>query len=143
MDKISLYYYNKDNGWTYIHSKNSTKRRVLTGGLRSLEAVCILQDNVPPRILSTFPGNGGLYDVEDVSIIEANVDDILSGIEPAESEMSMILDGKQLISAYQPVKQKISYELSAPLNVGGHSFIVFVKDRSGNKAEKHINFKIK
>ncbi len=143
MDKISLYYYDQDDGWTYISSKNSKKRKVLTGGFRSLEAVCILQDDVPPRIQSTFPADGGQYYSEDVSQLRAEVDDLLSGIEPAESEMKMILDGKQLLYAFQPVSQTMSYHLLDPLDIGNHTLQILVKDRAGNETKKHINFIIK
>jgi len=143
MDKISLYYYDQDDGWTYISSKNSKKRKVLTGSLRSLEAVCILQDVVPPQIRSTFPADGGRYYSKDVSRLWADVDDLLSGIEPAESEMNMILDGKRLLYAFQPVKQRMVYDLVDLLYIGNHTLEINVKDRAGNEAEKHINFKIK
>ncbi|MFQ6677863.1 MAG: M23 family metallopeptidase [Fidelibacterota bacterium] len=143
MDKISLYYYDQDDGWTFISSKNSLKRHVLTGGIRRLEAVCILQDIVPPQIQSTFPADGGQYYIEDVSMIEANFNDLLSGIEPAESAMTMIMDGKRLLVGYQPVKQIMSYELLEPLHVGDHILEVIVKDRAGNEAGKRVNFTIK
>ncbi len=143
MDKISLYYYDRDEGWTYIPSKNSRKRKVLTGGLHSLEAVCILQDNVSPSIQSTFPADGGQYYVADVLQLRADVDDLLSGIEPAESAMQMVLDGKRLLHAYQPVRQTMSYDLLDPLMTGNHTMQISIKDRAGNETQKHINFKIK
>lgn len=143
MDKISLYYYDQNDGWTYIYSKNSRKRKVLTGGLQSLEAVCILQDDVPPLIKSTFPADGGQYYTEDVTRLWADVSDLLSGIEPAESEMKMILDGKRMLYTFQPIKQRMYYDLLDPLDRDDHTLEVWVKDRTGNETEKRINFKIK
>jgi len=120
MSKMNLYYYNQKEGWTFIPSKNSRKRNVLTGSISSLEAVCILQDSISPVIQSTFPENGGLYYANDVTHLHANVNDALSGIEPSEFSMKMIVDGKRVWAAFQPVDQIISYDLLDPLRAGNH-----------------------
>jgi hypothetical protein len=138
-----LYYYDQDDGWTYIQSKDSKKRQVLTGSLRSLEAVCILQDNVPPVITSTFPAHGGQYYREDIIQLQANVDDVLSGISPEETSMTMTLNGKRLLYAFQPVNQTISYNLLDRLTFGNHTMNVSVQDRAGNSASTQIEFVIK
>ena len=143
LEKTSLYYYDQDDGWTFIPSKNSKKRQVLTGSIDSFEAVCILQDNIPPKIESTFPADGGVYYFQDIKKLKAKVDDLLSGIIADESEMSMTLDGKRLLYAYQPVSQTISYDLTGHLSVGNHTMSVNVRDRSGNETTKTVNFHIK
>lgn len=143
LDKTSLYYYDQDEGWTFIPSKDSKKRQVLTGSLRSLDAVCILQDDVPPSIASTFPADGGAYYFQDIKKLSAEVDDLLSGIAAEEESMSMTLDGKRLFYAYQPVSQTISYNLMEELTVGKHTMSFIVRDRSGNESAKTVNFIIK
>ena len=143
LEKTSLYYYDQDDGWTFIPSKNSKKRQVLTGSIESLEAVCILQDDTPPMIESTFPADGGVYYFQDVKKLKAEVDDLLSGIAENESEMSMTLDGKRLLYAYQPVSQTIFYDLVKNLSVGNHTMSVNVRDRSRNETTKTVNFYIK
>ncbi|MBC8323465.1 MAG: M23 family metallopeptidase [Candidatus Marinimicrobia bacterium] len=143
LEKTSLYYYDQDDGWTYIQSKDSKKRQVLTGSLKSLEAVCILQDNIPPVIKSTFPAHGGHYYTEDVHQLQANVDDLLSGIAPEETSMTMTLNGKRLLYAFQPVSQTISYNLLDRLTLGNHTMTVSVNDRAGNSASSRIDFVIK
>jgi hypothetical protein len=116
---------------------------VLTGSIESLEAVCILQDDTPPMIESTFPADGGVYYFQDVKKLKAKVDDLLSGIAENESEMSMTLDGKRLLYAYQPVSQTIFYDLVKNLSVGNHTMSVNVRDRSRNETTKTVNFYIK
>ena len=143
LEKTSLYYYDQDDGWTYIQSKDSKKRQVLTGSLKSLEAVCILQDNVPPVITSTFPAHGGQYYREDIIQLQANVDDALSGIAPEETSMTMTLNGKRLLYAFQPVNQTISYNLLDRLTFGNHTMTLSVQDRVGNSASTQIDFVIK
>jgi len=143
LDKKSLYYYDQDDGWTFIPSKDTKKRKVLTGSLRSLEAVCILQDNVPPSIESTFPAEGGEYYFQDVKILSAKVDDLLSGIAAEEAAMSMSLDGNRLLYAFQPISQQLSYNLLDQLSLGNHTMTVSVKDRAGNVDSTRVNFVIK
>lgn len=143
LEKTSLYYYDQDDGWTFIPSKNSKKRQVLTGSIVSFEAVCILQDDIPPMIESTFPADGGVYYFQDVKKLKAEVDDLLSGIAENESEMSMTLDGKRVLYAYQPVSKTISYNLLKKLSIGNHIMSVNVQDRSGNETTKTVNFYIK
>ena len=142
-EKISLYFYDQDEGWTFIPSNNSKKRQVLTGSLNSLEAVCILQDDVPPIITSTFPAHGGQYYVEDVRQLQAQVEDVLSGIEPEETSMTMTLNGKRLLYGFQPVRQQISYNLLEHLTLGNHTMMITVKDRAGNFASTKVDFVIK
>lgn len=143
LDKTSLYYFDQDEGWTFIHSKLSIKRQVFTGSLNSFEAVCILQDNVPPIIESTFPAKGGEYYFQDVLTLKADVDDLLSGIAGEEKDMSMTLNGKKLLYAYQPMMQQLTYNLLNPLTLGNHTMDISVKDRAGNTASTKINFVIK
>jgi hypothetical protein len=94
-------------------------------------------------IESTFPANGGVYYFQDVKKLKAEVDDLLSGIAENESEMSMTLDGKRLLYAYQPVSQTIFYDLVKNLSVGNHTMSVNVRDRSRNETTKTVNFYIK
>ncbi len=143
LNKISLYYYNQDEDWVFIASENKTKQQMLTGSLLSLEAVCILQDDVPPTITSTFPADGGKYDAADVVQLRAGVSDLLSGIAPEEASISLTLNGKTLLYTYQPVDQTISYDLLADLRPGEQHMTLAVADRSGNSTETRVSFKIK
>jgi len=142
LEHLALYYYDVDDGWTYIPSRNSRSRRVLTGALSSLEAVAILQDTTPPVFTSFFPGAGGHYQFSDVRKLRVQVQDDLSGIDPRESALSLALDGVALLFAYQPVKKELSYNLIEPLSSGAHTMTATVRDKAGNLATRTIQFTI-
>ena len=71
------------------------------------------------------------------------MDDVLSGIAPEETSMTMTLNGKRLLYAFQPVNQTISYNLLDRLTFGNHTMTVSVQDRAGNSASTQIDFVIK
>ncbi len=142
LEHLALYYYDVDDGWTYIPSHNSRSRRVLTGALSSLEAVAILQDTTPPFFTNFFPDDGGHYQFSDVRKLKVRVQDDLSGIDPRESALSLALDGVALLFAYQPVKKELSYNLMEPLSSGAHTMKVTVRDKAGNSATQTIHFTV-
>ncbi len=141
-NNIGLYYYDKNDGWTFINSTVSKKRKVVTGALSSLEAIAILQDITPPRVVDSFPGNGGKYESYTMEVLRISVKDDLSDIDTDEKSMSLSLDGEDLRFAYQPVLQEISYHLDAPLSPGSHSMKLTIHDKAGNKTNRTINFVI-
>lgn len=142
LEHLSLYYYDVDDGWTHLASRNSRSRRVLTGALSSLEAVAIIQDTTPPTFTNFFPGDGGRYQFSDVRRLSVHVQDDLSGIDPRELALSLTLDDAPLIFAYQPVKKELSYNLIEPLSSGAHTMTATVRDKAGNSATRTIQFTI-
>ncbi len=142
LEHLALYYYDADDGWTYIPSHNSRSRRVLTGALSSMEAVAILQDSTPPTFTGFFPGDGGRYSFSDVRRLWVQVKDDLSSIDPRESTLTLTLDGVALLLAYQPVRKELSYNLVEPLSSGVHTMTATVRDKAGNSATRTIQFTI-
>ena len=70
--KMGIYYYDeKSEDWVYIETKNNNDKNILTAQLDQFHAVTIIQDLIPPKILKTYPANGGYYigkDVKKISI---------------------------------------------------------------------------
>ena len=139
-DHIDLYYYDKDDGWTFVNNVVSKKRKVITGSITSLEAIAIIQDEIPPKLVDSFPGNGGKYKSYFVEKIRVSFQDKLSDIDPSETSMSLALDGEQIRFAYQPILQELAYYLDEPLSLGSHSIVVSCSDKAGNKTEETLNF---
>lgn len=139
---IGLYYYDKGDGWTFVKSIVSKKRKVITGSLTSLEAIAVIQDISPPRITDAFPGNGGNYESYTVEVIRISVKDDLSDINTDEKSMALSLDGEKVRFAYQPVLQEFTYNLDAPLSPGPHSMELMCHDKAGNRTNRTINFTI-
>ena len=141
-DKIHLYFYDQNEGWSFINTKNNTERQVLTGEIKQLDAVTIIEDIIPPIIKSIHPGNNGKYPSLELNEFKIKIDDLISGFDPSENSFELILDDQPLIFAYQPKLKTISYELEQPLLIGEHTLQFKVKDRAGNQASQKIKFKV-
>jgi hypothetical protein len=141
-DKLHLYFYDQKEGWSFIHTENNNERQVLTGEVKQLEAVTIIEDIIPPVIKSIHPGNNGNYPSLELSEFKIQIDDLLSGFDPSENSFELILDDQPLIYAYQPKLKTISYELEQPLLIGEHSLQFTVKDRAGNEASQKVKFNV-
>lgn len=141
-ENTNLYYYDKQDGWTIISSDISRQRKVITGSVFSLEAIAIIQDMVPPEIVESFPGNHGKYKAESVSKISVIAKDKLSDIDANEKTIGMTLNASPVRFAYQPVKKEVSFSLDEPLEIGKHSYSVWVHDKAGNRTERTVNFTI-
>ena len=132
----------KEQKWTYTPTKNNPKRQFLSSSLGQFDAVTIIQDLEPPKILKTFPAHGGHYETQDINKIKIDVDDALSGIESEEASFSLTLDGQSVYFAYQPVIKQLSYTLGRTLRSGNHKFEVALRDRVGNETQKKVLFSI-
>ena len=106
--KMGIYYYDeKSENWTYVDTKNNDDKNILTGNLDQFHAVTIIQDLVPPKILKTYPANGGFYDGKDVKKIIIDVEDSISGIEPKENSFAVKLS-EQVIGIAPQIIPSIS-----------------------------------
>jgi len=141
-EKIHLYYYDQKEGWSFIATENNHERQVLTGELKHLDAIAIIEDVNPPKIKSMHPGNNGNYPSLELNRFQIKIDDNLSGIEPIEDSFELKLDNRSLIFAYQPKTKVISYDLERPLAIGVHTIRLKVRDRAGNETSKNIEFKV-
>ena len=110
--------------------------------LSELGAATLLQDTIPPEIVYIFPDPSQSYTSGEIYSIECILKDNLSGIEPSEESLKIILNGEKIYCAYQPVKKKLSYSLVDPLIVGGYSMAISARDYAGNKMEKTIIFNV-
>ena len=114
-ERMHLYYYDQREGWTFIPSANNKDRGVISGEVKQLDAIAIIEDKSPPLILSSHPGNNGKYPSLELDQIKIRIDDKLSGFDPKESSFDLFLDNLPLIYTYQPKLKIISFDLSRPL----------------------------
>lgn len=138
---MGIFYYDQKEGWTYLPSRFSEKRRMFFTTVYSLEAIAIIEDTNEPIIKNVFPGNGGYYQFQDVKTLSAKIFDELAGINN-EKSISMILDGKNLIFEYQPIKKNVRYILDTPLEKGEHSLVIEATDQVGNFTRKEVHFSV-
>ena len=141
-EKLHLYYYDQKEGWTFIPSENNKERNVISGEVKQLDAIAIIEDKSPPLILSTHPGNNGKYPSLELNQFKIMIDDKLSGFDPNESSFDLLLDNVPLIYTYQPKLKIISFDLRRPLSIGNHTMQIIIRDQAGNKTNKSIGFSV-
>jgi len=141
-EKIHLYFYDQKEGWSFIETENNKDRQVLTGEVKHIDAVAIIEDLTPPKIKSIHPGNNGNYPSLELNQFKIKIYDTLSGFEPVENSFELKLDNTRLIYAYQPKTKVITYNLERPLPIGTHAIQFKVWDRAGNETSKNIEFKV-
>ena len=140
---LGIYYYNgKDEEWVYTPTNNNRRKQILTATLNQMDAITVIQDLDSPLIKSTFPADGGRYQLQDVNQIIISVDDLISGIESEEASFDLMLNGNQVFPAYQPIKKEISYLIEQPLSEGQHQIDFKVRDRMGNESTEIIYFSV-
>jgi len=107
-----------------------------------MDAITIIQDLDPPKIINFYPENGGRYHAKDIKKIKIDVDDFISGIEPEEKSFNLKINDTPLYPAYQPIKKQVSYTFDQSLNLGQHKIEFNVIDRLENESNKIIYFVI-
>lgn len=141
--KLGIYYFDqKENKWLYSNTKNNKKNRVLTTSLKELDAVTIIQDLIPPKIINSFPEDGGRYMSKDLSQISIYIDDNISGIKSSENSMSLKFNGSKILYAYQPKQKKIYHRFKKPLRKGNHKINIILRDKLNNIMKKEISFSV-
>jgi len=140
--KSGIFYYDKDDGWTYLPSRFDERKWMYFTSLKSLEAITVIQDTIQPLIEHIFPGNGGSYSFEDVQEIQASIRDELAGIEGDEA-ISITLDDKKLLFEYHPIKKEVTFRLKTPLESGDHNLVITAEDQVGNTSSEEIRFNIR
>ncbi len=140
--KKHLYYYDKKEGWTFIKTQNNAERRVLIGEVKHLDAITVIEDKTPPRMIRSHPGNGGKYASLELNQFKINIEDKLSGFDPTPNSFEVLLDGKEIYYAFQPKLKILSYDLNEPLSIGKHTISFTASDQAGNILEKNIQFEV-
>ena len=142
MKGVGIYkFIKKKKEWEFQKPQQNNFSQI-TVELSELGAATLLQDTIPPEIVYIFPDPSQSYTSGEIYSIECILKDNLSGIEPNEESLKIILNGEKIYCAYQPVKKKLSYSLVDPLIAGNYSMAISARDYAGNKMEKTIIFNV-
>ena len=140
--KKHLYFYDKKEGWTFIKTQEIKERRVLLGEIKHLDAIAVIEDKTPPKMIRSHPGNNGKYAALELNQFKINIDDKLSGFDPNPNSFEVKLNDKNIFYAFQPKLKVLSYDLNEPLSVGKHKITFKATDQAGNTLEKNIQFEV-
>ena len=139
---LGIYKYNFKKGNWQFQGKRLTGSSIMTAEVSDLGVFTVLQDTVPPEIINIYPAQGRSYDFGEIFSIECVLNDNISGIEPTEDALEIILNEKKLYCAYQPIKKKLSYRTQNPLTRGSYTADISAKDNAGNKMEFTLHFTV-
>jgi len=139
-EKIGLYTEGKDGKWTLVGSELDAGRRTVGGRVRELARYALFADETPPTIEALHPAPGAVLRVRQPRL-SARIDDPGSGIG-REEDVVMELDGRRLISEYDPEAGTVEFLVREELGPGAHRLAVTVRDMSGNQASAQAEFRI-
>jgi hypothetical protein len=140
LDQIGLYRWSKDK-WDYLKDQRKSEFLTITSETDELGTVALLRDSEPPIITDIYPGSGGRFRVNDISMVSAIVKDPLSGIQD-DHAITVTLDGQALYAEYNAPKDHIRYKLSQRLGTGSHQLTISVIDNAKNRATATSTFTV-
>lgn len=138
LQKVGLYGYDDRVGWEYVGRQVDLEDGLISAGVSSFETFALLKDPILPEAWDLKPSNGSRIRDRRPTLF-AKVKDQGSGIG-SEEDVVMRLDGRRLISEYDPEKNTVKYRVKHPLSYGKHVLTVSVRDRAENKTVKRSVF---
>ena len=136
VEKAGVYSGNGRGRWGFRGNDQQEGGRYLTAKIRSLGHFAVMVDETPPEVSGVRPTQGSTVTEPRFS---ARVLDQGSGIG-REKDLILELDGKRLISEYDPEAARVTAVPDAPLPAGPHTFVITVRDRAANETRREVTF---
>jgi len=141
VEKLGVYADAGDGGWVFLGNELSSDSTWVAVKVRKLGRMALLIDEVPPTIGAVSPRSGSVVSQRRPRL-RAEVDDGGAGIG-REEDVVMELNGRRLISVYDPEAKVVEYRPRRDLAVGEHELVVRVGDRCGNVRVERREFRVK
>ena len=139
-EKLGIYQDSGDGEWSLVGNELDVERRMVGAMVRQFSRFALMVDEEPPVIGELHPRSGAVLGLCRPRL-SAWIDDEGSGIG-REEDVVMELDGRKLISEYDPDEKKVEYLLQKDLQPGAHRLVVRVRDMSGNEASARVEFTV-
>jgi len=140
IDQVGVYQWDQDE-WKYIDALPLFGNGHFQAEIEEAGQYQLLRDKKPPVITAVFPGDGGRFNAQAVTMLKATVTDELSGIKD-DTAILVLLDDQTLIAEYHPVQNYIRYRLPYRLKSGSHRLKITVTDRANNHTTHTSTFHI-
>lgn len=139
-EKLGIYQDSGDGEWRMVGNELDVERRMVGAMVRQFSRFALMADEEPPVIGELHPRSGAVLEIRRPRL-SAWIDDGGSGIG-REEDVVMELDGRKLISEYDPDEKKVEYLVRKDLQPGAHQLLVRVRDMSGNEASARAEFTV-
>ena len=139
-EKLGLYQDEGDGQWQFAGNELDLPERMVGAVVRHFSRFALLVDETPPIIGELQPAPGSTIRIRRPRL-SAWVDDKGSGIG-REEDVVLELDGRPLISEYDPEGHTVEYPVEEDLAPGDHRLVVRVRDMSGNQASVRGDFAV-
>lgn len=137
-EHLGIYYWTGRGKWVFIDNRHDVSARSISAKVLSFEKFALIRDDEPPVISRIRPANN-VRIRNSRPQISVSVLDKLSGIA-SEVDLEIRLDGKRLIAAYDPERERLIHRVQEPLSRGRHDLTIMAIDKSRNVAMKESSF---
>ena len=138
-DRVGLYRRDSGKNWSYVGAIVDSLNETVGANVRAFSEFALVKDEAPPSISIPRPRRGRV--IRSVTpTIYALVRDVGSGL--GWQGMSVSIDGKRVLSEWDPRFSRLSVVYSEPLAEGEHTVVFEVKDRAGNASLAETSFRV-
>jgi len=138
-DRVGLYRRDSGKTWSYIGALLDTVNTTVAANVRGLGEFALIKDEVFPSVSSVHPRRGRLC-YSTTPPIYATVRDVGSGL--GWQGMTVSIDGKRVLSEWDPRISRLSVVYNEPLAEGKHTVVFEVKDKAGNRSLAETHFRV-
>ncbi len=137
--KVAVYGRESGSRWNYAGAVPDTLANTIGAQVRTLCDYALIRDDAPPSVSGVRPRGGGVT-ASGTPPIHAYVRDVGSGVE--WKGMTVSVDGRKVLSVWDPRYSRLSVAHSSPLAPGRHRVVFEVRDRSGNLRVAETSFRV-
>ena len=140
-DRLAVYAEGGDGEWVFLGNELDVVGWQVSAQVRQLGRFALLADERPPTVRITSPPSGSVTE-DPRPLLTARVLDGGSGIG-REEDVIMALNGKRLISVYDPEADRVEFQVEEDLAPGEYRLDVTGRDRCGNETRTSSSFRIR
>jgi hypothetical protein len=137
--KVAVYGRESGSRWNYAGAIPDTLANTIGAQVRALCDYALIRDDAPPTVSGVRPRSGRVT-ASGTPPIHAYVRDVGSGVE--WRGMTVSVDGRKVLSVWDPRYSRLSVVHSSPLAPGRHRVVFEVMDRSGNLRVAETSFRV-
>ncbi|MCX5801076.1 MAG: M23 family metallopeptidase [Candidatus Eisenbacteria bacterium] len=138
-DRVGVYRRTSGRNWSYVGAVVDSVNGTVGANVRAFSEFALIKDEAPPSISLVHPRRGRVSRSATPPTY-AVVGDVGSGLEWQGMEVS--IDGKRVLSEWDPRVSRLSVVYDEPLTEGEHTVAFEVKDRAGNMSLTQTHFRV-